>query len=268
MTIFLYVNLTGSRLSCPVLSCPQSILEMLQNEPVMAPFVPKFAGMVESDGKRYLKMQNLVALFPDANIMDIKMGLRTFVESEVNATALRKDLLKKMLDIDPEAASPAEVQNGITKMRYMQFRERQSSSYALGFRLEAMRVGNRANKGFKTLRARSDIVRNVEFFLDGHELVKRTFLDRLRKLRDALRASVFFHNHEVRLRLRAYAHVQPGSQMVLDRSWKNEERIEDRHQGPWRRLFGPQRAIREIDMWFEYASKGTVSSIKAPSRGS
>lgn len=172
---------------------------MLQREPKIAPFVPKYGGMVESDGKRYLKMQNLVARFPNTCVMDIKMGLRTFVESEVNATALRKDLLKKLLDIDPEAATPAEVQNGITKMRYMQFRERQSSSYALGFRLEAMRVGQRANKGFKTLRARSDIIRNVEFYLDGKADVKQVFLERLQNLCQALQESAFFHKHEVSL---------------------------------------------------------------------
>ena len=170
---------------------------MLQREPKVAPFVPKYGGMVESDGKRYLKMQNLVASFPNPCVMDIKLGLRTFVESDVNATALRKDLLKKMLDIDPEAATPAEVQNGITKMRYMQFRERQSSSYSLGFRLEAMRVGQRANKGFKTLRARSDIVRNVEFFLDGKSEVKQAFLARLRELTQSLTESDFFPSHEV-----------------------------------------------------------------------
>ena len=63
---------------------------MLQREPKVAPFVPKYGGMVESDGKRYLKMQNLVASFPNPCVMDIKLGLRTFVESDVNATALRK----------------------------------------------------------------------------------------------------------------------------------------------------------------------------------
>lgn len=172
---------------------------MLQTDKLLAPFVPKFSGVVESEGKRYLKMQNLMAAFENPNVMDIKMGVRTFVESEVNATALRMDLLKKLLDIDPEAATPMERQNGITKMRYMQFREKQSSSHSLGFRIEAMRVGQRANKGFKTLRARSDIIRNMEFYLDGHRHVRDAFIQRLHELRAALMESEFFHYHEVRL---------------------------------------------------------------------
>ena len=46
------------------------------------------------------------------------------------------DLLKKMMDVDPNEPTPEERENGITKLRYMQFRESQSSSRLFGFRIE------------------------------------------------------------------------------------------------------------------------------------
>jgi hypothetical protein len=55
--------------------------------------------------------------------MDIKMGQRTFVEEEASATALRSDLLDKMLKVDGTAATEEERKaGGITKMRYLQVR--------------------------------------------------------------------------------------------------------------------------------------------------
>ena len=45
--------------------------------------------------------------------------IRTYLESEVDTVKKRKDLLEKMLAIDPHAATPEEKENGITKLRYM-----------------------------------------------------------------------------------------------------------------------------------------------------
>jgi len=59
-------------------------------------------------------------------VMDIKIGKRTFLESEVKKQELRVNLAKKMVDIDPTALTEEEQRTGITKLRYMQFREQRS----------------------------------------------------------------------------------------------------------------------------------------------
>ena len=62
--------------------------------------------------------------------MDIKMGMRTFLESEINNSKLRADLYQKMVKIDPKEPTEAENAAGaITKLRYMQFRERESTTF-------------------------------------------------------------------------------------------------------------------------------------------
>ncbi|RZF33453.1 hypothetical protein LSTR_LSTR015703 [Laodelphax striatellus] len=77
------------------------------------------------------------------------MGTRTFLESEVQNLASRPDLYLKMVALDPTAPTPEEhASKSVTKLRYMQFREQQSSTCSLGFRIEAMKV-NIAYKYFK-----------------------------------------------------------------------------------------------------------------------
>ena len=54
---------------------------------------------------------------------------------------LRADLLAKMLKVNQDAATPAEKQaGGITKMRYLRFREGASTSSSLGFRIDAIQL--------------------------------------------------------------------------------------------------------------------------------
>eukprot|EP00045_Choanoeca_perplexa_P008952 m.84559 g.84559 ORF g.84559 m.84559 type:complete len:652 (+) comp14689_c0_seq1:172-2127(+) len=175
----------------------QGVFERLQRETSLLPYVPQYQGVVESAGKPYIKLENLVAHFESPCVMDVKMGVRTFLEDDVNTEKLRKDLLAKMLELDDREPTEEERKSGVTKMRYMQFRERMSSSHSLGFRIEAMQVQGQANKGFKTLRARSDVVRQIGFFL-GHSAQRReSFVERLLRLRQELAASDWFNHTEV-----------------------------------------------------------------------
>ncbi|XP_032085242.1 inositol-trisphosphate 3-kinase A isoform X2 [Thamnophis elegans] len=131
--------------------------------------VPVFHGVVERDGESYLQLDDLLANFEGPCVMDCKMGVRTYLEEELTKARekpkLRKDMYKKMIDVDPLAPTDEEnTQHAVTKPRYMQWRETISSSASLGFRIEG---------------------------------IKKKYLRRLCEIRGILETSVFFKQHEV-----------------------------------------------------------------------
>lgn len=72
--------------------------------------------------------------------------VRTFQEDElVKAQAqatLRSDMYYKMLKIEPSTLSAEEhAQKGVTKSRYLQWRDSTTTTSTLGFRIEAIMVG-------------------------------------------------------------------------------------------------------------------------------
>ena len=72
---------------------------------VLYEFVPEYFGEEhEQDGTKFLKMQDLLETFKNPSVMDCKIGLRTYLEDEVNGkeNLARKDLYEKMIKIDPD----------------------------------------------------------------------------------------------------------------------------------------------------------------------
>nr|CAD2204583.1 unnamed protein product [Meloidogyne enterolobii] len=139
--------------------------------------------------------------FPDPStraIMDIKIGSRTFLESEVANKHKRVDLYKKMIELAPNEPTDQERQDeAITKLRYMQFRERKSSSATLGFRIEAAQLpGVPIQKNFKQIRTRLQVRRALRHFC-GTDKVCKQLAKRLRHIRDSVEASSFFACHEI-----------------------------------------------------------------------
>jgi len=114
--------------------------EALMND-TMCEMVPKFFRDVKYKGDNFIEIEDLLYEYKDAAIMDIKMGTRTFLESEVQNNKARTDLYEKMIKIDPNAPTKLEHENrAVTKLTYMKFRENLSSSSNLGFRVEGFKV--------------------------------------------------------------------------------------------------------------------------------
>jgi 1D-myo-inositol-triphosphate 3-kinase len=78
------------------------------------------------------------------SIRDVKVGVRTFLETEyLNESELkpRHDLYLRMIEVSPD--EPTELEHrmkSITKTRYMRWREKSTCSSTLGFRIEAIKV--------------------------------------------------------------------------------------------------------------------------------
>lgn len=55
-----------------------------------------FGRQVEYKGDTFIELEDLLNGFNDPCVMDVKMGSRTFLESEVSRTAARQDLYQKV----------------------------------------------------------------------------------------------------------------------------------------------------------------------------
>lgn len=116
------------------------VYESLMREPI-SEMIPKFYRDVQYKGDNFIELEDLLYNYKDASIMDIKMGCRTFLESEVMNGKARNDLYEKMVKIDPhEPTAEEHASKAVTKLRYMQFRETLSSSSNFGFRIEGFKV--------------------------------------------------------------------------------------------------------------------------------
>ncbi|XP_054743648.1 inositol-trisphosphate 3-kinase homolog [Anastrepha obliqua] len=173
--------------------------KMLTQEPQTAKIVPQFYGAQEVNGEYFIELQDLLSGFKDPCVMDIKMGCRTFLESEVTNKTLRPDLYKKMMAVDPLAPTLEEHEaQAITKLRYMLFRESMSSSQSKGFRIEALRLRGRPPvKDLKTVRNSDQITQTIEQFLGAKRSVTKELIKRLKHLRLVMEKSAFFQRHEV-----------------------------------------------------------------------
>lgn len=72
------------------------VYEALSKEPALRDIVPRFLREVEYGGETFIELQDLLHNFRDPHVMDIKMGTRTFLESEVQNTFAREDLYLKV----------------------------------------------------------------------------------------------------------------------------------------------------------------------------
>lgn len=93
--------------------------------------IPRFFGALKDGGQALIELENLMQYFKSPNIMDIKLGCRTFEEEEVQSTKLREDLYDKMLKLYPDCCNEKEKRDkAITKLRLI-FKEKCSFFFRL-----------------------------------------------------------------------------------------------------------------------------------------
>uniref|UniRef100_A0A1I8HUE6 Kinase n=1 Tax=Macrostomum lignano TaxID=282301 RepID=A0A1I8HUE6_9PLAT len=192
-------------------------LQALASDPRLRDFAPAFYGIRrspsdDSDSGAARKMQDLLAEFQaPVSLMDCKIGCRTYLEDELAMARRdakpRPDMYRRIVETDPDATTPEQRAAGaVTKLDYMLWRERLSSTSSLAFRIDGLKRGDPDGSvapppfdDFKRLRRREDILAMLAYFVDGVQAggVARAYLERLRRLREALTQSEFFPKHEL-----------------------------------------------------------------------
>eukprot|EP00102_Acyrthosiphon_pisum_P016556 XP_008187549.1 PREDICTED: inositol-trisphosphate 3-kinase B isoform X1 [Acyrthosiphon pisum] len=185
--------------------CPKEQLcfQVLMKD-ILRPYVPEYKGhLTTDDGDLYLQLEDLLGDFTSPCVMDCKIGVRTYLEEELakakEKPKLRKDMYEKMIQIDPNAPSEEEHRlKGVTKPRYMVWRETISSTATLGFRIEGIKKSDgKSSKDFKTTKNRDQVIEAFRDFVAGFPHVIPKYINRLRAIRDILLDSKFFTTHEV-----------------------------------------------------------------------
>lgn len=172
---------------------------------VLRPYVPEYKGHVTSDDgeSTYIQLQDLLSDFYQPCVMDCKIGVRTYLEEELSKAKekpkLRKDMYEKMIQIDQNAPTDEEHRaKGVTKPRYMVWRETISSTSTLGFRIEGIKKSDgTSSKDFKTTKSRDQICEAFREFAEGFPHVLPKYIQRLKAIRATLSYSEFFKRHEV-----------------------------------------------------------------------
>ncbi|KAL4217034.1 hypothetical protein ACF0H5_023490 [Mactra antiquata] len=202
--------------------------------------VPMYYREVEYNSEYFIEIEDLLQHFTDPCIMDVKMGTRTFLESEVMNSTLRKDLYEKMIALDPAAPSAEEKQSqSITKLRYMQFRERESSTAEFGFRIEALRItGEAPTSNLKRVKSKEQIHDVLSKFVNDRRTVQNSLLEKLANIREKIENSPFFMSHELigSSLLVMFDKIGQCGVWVIDFSKTNliDESMEITHRLPWK----------------------------------
>ncbi|XP_034951408.1 inositol-trisphosphate 3-kinase homolog [Chelonus insularis] len=177
----------------------RAVYETLSQDCLIRDFIPKYYREVEYKGDKFIELQDLLFGFNDPYVMDIKLGTRTFLESEVSKTTARTDLYEKMIAIDPNAPTDWEHEHkAVTKLRYMQFREQQSSTCSHGFRIEAMKLaGQPPIKDLQKVKDHQEVTATMKCFFSKHKAKCEKLLEKLKELRSRIEMSHYFQTHEV-----------------------------------------------------------------------
>lgn len=186
--------------------CPQEecIYKKLMRDEFLKDFVPKFhRSIILDDDDQFIELEDCLSSFSSSPcIMDCKIGIRTYLEEELakarEKPKLRKDMYEKMVAVDPDAPTEQEhLLKGVTKPRYMVWRETISSTATLGFRIEGIKKDGNSSKDFKTTSTKEQVIKCFHNFIHGYPHALPMYLKRLEAIHAALENSPFFKTHEL-----------------------------------------------------------------------
>merc|ERR1712088_362664 len=182
----------------------ECIYKRLMKDEALRQFVPVFhKSLILDDDEQFIELEDCLASFTSPCIMDCKVGVRTYLEEELakarEKPKLRKDMYEKMVAVDPEAPTAQEhLLKGVTKPRYMVWRETISSTATLGFRLEGVKKSDgTSSKDFKTTKTKDQVSEAFKNFTSRNCDTVKQYLERLKAIKDALEQSEFFRTHEL-----------------------------------------------------------------------
>ncbi|KAL7675194.1 hypothetical protein ACOME3_001458 [Neoechinorhynchus agilis] len=152
----------------------------------------------------YIEMEDLLAHFTMPNVMDVKMGVRSYREDEINKFQLPnnpEDWFQEIRSEDESALTDKEKETQtVSKEKYLKWRDNVSSTSTLGFRIQAIRKWYEDTKDqYQKLKNREDIKNEIEYFVGSSTKVAAKFVKRLRSLKCTLLLSRYFRRHEVSL---------------------------------------------------------------------
>ncbi|TNN40150.1 Inositol-trisphosphate 3-kinase B [Liparis tanakae] len=209
----------------------------------LRPFVPRYHGLVTKGDHCYIRLEDLLSGLRKPVIMDCKMGVRTYQEEELikgrNKATLRSDMYQKMVEIDPSALSEEEhQQGGVTKSRYLQWRDSNSSTATLGFRIEGvMMEDGSVQRDFRKIRTPAQVTEAFLFSTRRQLDILNAYHSRLLALRDALQNSLFFRTHEVIGSSLLFVHDHSSQASVWMIDFAKTTPVPDarplRHNVPW-----------------------------------
>ncbi|XP_030000639.1 inositol-trisphosphate 3-kinase A-like [Sphaeramia orbicularis] len=177
-------------------------LDNLMKDP-LRPFVPQYFGLVTRGEHCYIRLEDLLSGLRRPVIMDCKMGVRTYQEDELlkarTKATLRSDMYQKMVKVDPSALSAEEhAQKGVSKWRYLQWRDMTSSTSTLGFRIEGIMMEDGSiQRDFRKILTLAQVTEALLYFTRSQMNILKAYHSRLIALSDALKISPFFRSHEV-----------------------------------------------------------------------
>lgn len=246
----------------------------IAKDPYASKLVPKFYGIRElGDGNTYLELEDLLHGFNDPAVIDIKMGCRTFLESEVNNKSLRSDLYNKMVSINRSALTADEHQcQGITKLRYMLFREQTSSSASKGFRIEALKIKGAAPvNDLQKVKSGTEVEATILSFLNNEKTITKELIKRLRAMRLLIEKSPFFDSHEIvgSSVFIVYDKERVGAWLIdFAKTRKLPDGIRVDHRKPWVPGNCEEGLLHGIDELIKVFEKAYASQTKYTTNGS
>ncbi|XP_044220535.1 inositol-trisphosphate 3-kinase B-like [Thunnus albacares] len=209
----------------------------------LRPFVPQYHGLITRGEHSYIRLEDLLSGLRRPVIMDCKMGVRTYQEEELTKArtkaTLRSDMYQKMIKVDPSAPSAEEhAQKGVTKWRYLQWRDTTSSTSTLGFRIEGiMMEDGSVQRDFRKILSLAQLTEALLYFTKSQLDILKAYHSRLLALNHALKNSPFFRTHEVigSSLLFVHDHSSKANVWMIDFGKTNPmpDTSELRHNVPW-----------------------------------